>query len=62
MLTRQDRTITDCLELFDLIRPLRLRHVGFKDIGVPPETLTALTEAIRAEFRQASGVVLTTSI
>ena len=48
MLTRQDRTITDCLELFDMIRPLRLRHVGFKDIGVPPETLTALTEAIRA--------------
>ena len=47
MLTRQDRTIADCLDLFDLIRPLRLRHVGFKDIGVDARTLEALTKAIR---------------
>lgn len=48
MLTRQDRTIGDCLELFNLIRPLGLRHVGFKDIGVDAKTLDALTKAIRA--------------
>ena len=48
MLTRQDRTISDCLELFDLVRPLRLRHVGFKDIGVDRGTLETLTKAIRA--------------
>src|SRR6185369_6585408 len=48
MLTRQDRTIADCLDLFALIRPLNLRHVGFKDVGVEPRTLEALTKAIRA--------------
>ena len=47
MLTRQDRTITDCLQLFELIRPLRLRHVGFKDIGVDERTLDTLSKAIR---------------
>jgi hypothetical protein len=48
MLTRQDRTISDCLALFENIRPAGLKHVGFKDVGVPPETLAALTQAIRA--------------
>ena len=46
MLTRQDRTIADCLELLELIRPLKLGHIGFKDIGVPPETLSKLAGAI----------------
>jgi hypothetical protein len=48
MLTRQDRTIADCLALFESIRPAGLKHVGFKDVGVPPETLGALAAAIRA--------------
>lgn len=47
MLTRQDRTITDCLAVLDLILPLKLRHIGFKDIGVEHKTLAALTERIR---------------
>ena len=46
MLTRNDQTVTDCLEVCDLIRPLRLRHVGFKDVGVDFETLRALTAKI----------------
>lgn len=46
MLTRGDKTIQDCLELFDQIAPLGLQHVGFKDVGVPPEMLKVLTEAI----------------
>src|SRR5436190_1467011 len=48
MLTRQDRTIADCLELVGLIRPLGLKHVGFKDVGVTPAILAALNEAIQA--------------
>jgi hypothetical protein len=48
MLTRGDKTVEDCLEVFDEIAPLGLRHVGFKDVGVPPGTLRALTDAIRA--------------
>lgn len=48
MLTRDDRTVEDCLALFDLVRPIGLRHVGFKDVGVEPAILSKLTGAIRA--------------
>jgi hypothetical protein len=48
MLTRQDRTIADCLAVMDLIAPARLRHVGFKDVGVAPEILHKLADKIRA--------------
>ena len=61
MLTRQDRTIADCLELFELTRPLRLRHVGFKDVGVAPETLGALTSAIRDSGATVYMEVVSTS-
>lgn len=47
MLTRQDRTIADCLTVLDFILPLRLKHIGFKDIGVDKKTLGVLTERIR---------------
>lgn len=47
MLTRQDRTIADCLEVCAQIRPLGLRHIGFKDVGVTREVLTRLHAAIR---------------
>ena len=33
MLTRKDRTVEDCLEIVDLIQPLGIEHIGFKDIG-----------------------------
>jgi hypothetical protein len=61
MLTRQDRTVGDCLELFELIRPLRLRHVGFKDVGVAPDTLKALTAAIRASGATSYMEVVSTT-
>jgi hypothetical protein len=61
MLTRQDRTISDCLELFELIRPLSLRHVGFKDVGVPPEKLTALHAAISASGATSYMEVVSTT-
>jgi hypothetical protein len=48
MLTRSDRTVEDCLTVFDEIAPLGLKHVGFKDVGAPPATLMQLTDAIRA--------------
>jgi len=47
MLTRGDKTIEDCLELFALVAPLGLRAVGFKDVGVSARTLGKLTDAIR---------------
>ncbi|HXQ40632.1 MAG TPA: hypothetical protein VN821_05150 [Candidatus Udaeobacter sp.] len=47
MLTRQDQTVTDCLEVFEEIRPLALGHVGFKDVGVDRGTLHRLARAIK---------------
>lgn len=47
MLTRQDQTVVDCLEVFDAIRPVGLGHVGFKDIGVDLETLRLLNRRIK---------------
>ena len=61
MLTRQDQTVLDCLAVFEDIRPLRLGHVGFKDIGVDKPTLHALNEAIkRSGARSYMEVVSTT--
>lgn len=48
MLTRQDRTVADCLEVWEQVAPLGLRHAGFKDVGVPPETLRELARRMRA--------------
>lgn len=47
MLTRQDQTIVDCLETFETVRSLGIRHVGFKDVGVSLDTLKDLNRAIK---------------
>ena len=39
MLTRQDQTVLDALEVLREIRGLALGHVGFKDVGVDKATL-----------------------
>lgn len=49
MLTRNDQTVSDCLDLIDLIKPVGLKHIGFKDIGVTPDVLKKLTNAIHAQ-------------
>jgi len=48
MFTRADQTVEDCLDIFDLIIETGVKHLGFKDIGVPREKLLALNERIRA--------------
>ena len=47
MLTRQDRTVPDCLAVLEEIAPLGLSHIGFKDIGADEDTLRALTARIK---------------
>ena len=47
MLTRDDRTVVDCLEILEQVSSLGLKHIGFKDVGVPAKTLKALTNAIK---------------
>ena len=48
MLTRDDRTITDCLDVVGSIASLGLGHIGFKDVGVDLETMRRLNRAIKA--------------
>jgi 2,4-dienoyl-CoA reductase-like NADH-dependent reductase (Old Yellow Enzyme family) len=47
MLTQNDRTVADCLEVFDAIRPVGLKHVGFKDVGAEFATLSELNRRIK---------------
>jgi hypothetical protein len=51
MLTRDDQTVSDAPEVYEGLRGTGLRYVGFKDVGVAPDTLRRLTEAIRADGR-----------
>ena len=54
MLTRNDRTVEDALDLLALIHPLGLRHIGFKDVGVSPgvlEKVAATIAEVGAVFR-----------
>jgi hypothetical protein len=52
MLTRDDQTVPDALEVYDTVRDSGLRYVGFKDIGQPVPRLRALADAIRADGRE----------
>ncbi len=61
MLTRSDQTVPDCLEVLDHIAPLGLRHVGFKDVGVPPAMLAKLAKRIRASGATSYMEVVSTS-
>jgi hypothetical protein len=47
MLTHGDKTVENCLETLDEVLPLGLGHIGFKDIGVPGDKLSRLTQRIR---------------
>jgi hypothetical protein len=61
MLTRQDRTIVDCLDVLEEIRPLGLGHIGFKDIGVDRETLGLLNRRIKEGGATSYMEVVSTS-
>lgn len=44
MLTRNDRTVENALEVLDSLEGSGLVHVGFKDVGATPELQRQLTE------------------
>lgn len=48
MLTRNDRTVEDASEQLQVALALGVRHIGFKDIGLPIAQLKALNAAIKA--------------
>ena len=61
MLTRQDQTVLDALDVMAEIRPLGLTHIGFKDVGVDKPTLKALNKAIKAAGATSYMEVVSTS-
>jgi mannose-6-phosphate isomerase-like protein (cupin superfamily) len=48
MLTRNDRTVPDASQQLQTALDLGVRHIGFKDIGLPLEQLKDLNAAIKA--------------
>lgn len=61
MLTRNDQTVEDCLEVMAAIAPARLTHIGFKDVGVDLATLRALNERIKSSGATSYMEVVSTS-
>ncbi len=52
MLTHNDTTVPDALAVYDEIRDLPLRYVGFKDVGLAPAQLRELAARIHADDRE----------
>ncbi len=48
MLTHKDSTIEAPLVVLETVRPLGLRHIGFKDIGASQSEMAALAAGIKA--------------
>ncbi len=61
MLTRDDATVANALEIVEAIRPIGLKHIGFKDVGAAPETLRQLTAAIRGADASVWMEIVSTS-
>ena len=47
MFTRSDKTVEDCLDVFDTVARAGVKHMGFKDIGVDFDTLVELNRRIK---------------
>jgi hypothetical protein len=47
MLTYQDKTVPDALELFQRTKDYPITHWGFKDVGLPPKEMRAVAAAMK---------------
>jgi 2,4-dienoyl-CoA reductase-like NADH-dependent reductase (Old Yellow Enzyme family) len=47
MLTHQDRTVSNALELFERTRDYPITHWGFKDVGLPAEEMRSVVKAMK---------------
>ena len=48
MLTYNDKTVEDALELFNRMRDTPVTHWGFKDVGLPPEEMKKVVDSMNA--------------
>ena len=49
MLTKNDLTIQNALDVFDEIKDTGVRHIGFKDIGLPMDKLKILVQRMKKQ-------------
>jgi hypothetical protein len=61
MLTRDDQTIEDCLEVYESVRDVPMRHIGFKDVGVPPDLLRRLHDRLKSDGHRTYMEVVSTN-
>jgi hypothetical protein len=61
MLTHGDRTVDNAVEVYRQVSGTGLKLVGFKDVGVSPETLRRLTDLIHDDGRPVFLEVVSTS-
>ena len=47
MLTHQDRTVSNALELFERTKEYPIIHWGFKDVGLPAEEMKSVVKAMK---------------
>ena len=47
MLTHHDQTVQDALELFQRTKDFPIKHWGFKDVGLPPEEMKTVVQAMK---------------
>ena len=62
MLTHNDQTVPNALEVYDQVRDTGLRCIGFKDVGASVETLQELTRRMQADGREVYLEVVSESI
>jgi hypothetical protein len=61
MLTREDRTVADAHRVYASLAKTPLRHIGFKDIGLPFDELRSLAAQARRDGRQVMLEVVSSS-
>src|SRR5690349_18857456 len=61
MLTRDDRTVDDAVDVLDSIAGLGVTHIGFKDVGVSPARAAELVRRINAAGATSYLEVVSTS-
>jgi CheY-like chemotaxis protein len=61
MLTHHDSTVPNALEVYETLRDSGLRHVGFKDVGLPVRSLAELARRMREDGRTTYLEVVSTA-
>lgn len=60
MLTRNDETLADCLDVYDATRAVPMRHIGFKDVGAEFDTLRRLHDRMKDDGKTTYLEVVST--